>query len=87
MPYIWLAWVGNRPGRSVYPMIVTPFGVTVFCSATVPSTLPPPAAAMSTITDPGFIDATMSAVISRGAGRPGISAVVMMMSTSAHCSA
>jgi hypothetical protein len=40
------------------------------------------AAAMSTITEPGFIDATISAVISRGAGRPGMSAVVMTMSTS-----
>ena len=68
-------------------MIVTPFDVTIFCPATVPSTLPPLAAAMSTITEPGFIDATISAVIIRGAGRPGISAVVMMMSTSAHCSA
>ena len=36
---------------------------------------------------PGFIDATISAVMRRGAGFPGISAVVMMMSTSAHCSA
>ena len=42
---------------------------------------------MSTITLPGFIAATSAAVISFGAGRPGISAVVMMMSTSAACSA
>ena len=42
---------------------------------------------MSTTTEPGFIAATMSPVISRGAGLPGISAVVMMMSTSALCSA
>jgi hypothetical protein len=54
---------------------------------TVPSTLPPLAAAMSTITLPGFIVATISAVMMRGAGRPGISAVVMMMSTSLVCSA
>ncbi len=68
-------------------MIVTPLAVTVFSSATTPSTLPPLAAAMSTTTEPGVIAATMSAVISRGAGLPGISAVVMMMSTSAACSA
>ena len=39
----------------------------------------------STITLPGFIDCTISAVISFGAGLPGISAVVMMMSTSLAC--
>ena len=65
--------------------MVTPFGVTVLSPATVPSTLPPLAAAMSTITEPGFIDSTISAVISRGAGRPGMSAVVMTMSTSSDC--
>ncbi len=37
--------------------------------------------------EPGFIEATISSVISRGAGRPGISAVVMTMSTSAACAA
>jgi hypothetical protein len=42
---------------------------------------------MSTITLPAFIEATIAAVISVGAGRPGISAVVMMMSTSLACSA
>ena len=39
------------------------------------------------MTLPSFIDSTISAVISRGAGLPGISAVVMMMSTSLACSA
>ena len=68
-------------------MIVTSFDVTIFWPATVPSALPPLAAAMSTMIEPGFIDATMSAVMIRGAGRPGISAVVMMMSTSWHWSA
>ena len=42
---------------------------------------------MSTTTEPGFIEATIASSISRGAGRPGISAVVMMMSTSAACAA
>ena len=40
-----------------------------------------------TITLPGFIDATISSVSSRGAGLPGIRAVVMTMSTSLACSA
>ena len=40
-------------------------------------------AAMSTITEPGFIALTISSVISIGAARPGISAVVMTMSASA----
>jgi hypothetical protein len=40
---------------------------------------------MSTMTLPGFIERTISAVISFGAGLPGISAVVMMMSTSFAC--
>ena len=39
------------------------------------------------MTLPSFIERTMSAVIRRGAGLPGISAVVMMMSTSLACSA
>ena len=47
-------------------MIVTPLSVTTAWSLTVPSTLPPLAAAMSTITLPGFIEATMSAVMIRG---------------------
>ncbi len=37
------------------------------------------------MTLPGFIDCTISAVMSFGAGLPGISAVVMMMSTSFAC--
>jgi len=40
---------------------------------------------MSTITLPGFIDCTISAVMSFGASLPGISAVVMMMSASLAC--
>lgn len=67
-------------------MIVTPLSVTIALPATEPSTLPPIAAAMSTITEPDLISATCSAVISFGAGRPGIRAVVMMMSTSFACS-
>ena len=68
-------------------MIRTPLSLTTIWSATESSQLPPFAAAMSTMTLPGFIVATISAVMRRGAGRPGISAVVMMMSTSAACAA
>jgi hypothetical protein len=71
-------------GRSVYPMIVTPC-LTTTSLGTVNSQLPPCSAAMSTMTLPGFMDLTMSALINRGAGRPGINAVVMMMSTSFAC--
>ncbi len=37
------------------------------------------------MTLPGFIERTISAVMSFGAGLPGMSAVVMMISTSAAC--
>jgi len=44
-------------------------------------------AAMSTMTLPAFMLATSAAVISFGAGRPGISAVVMMnVDNTAACS-
>ena len=39
------------------------------------------------ITEPGRIEATISLLISRGAGRPGINAVVMTMSCFLMCSA
>ena len=60
-------------------MIVTPWRTT-FSPATLPSTLPPASAARSTITLPLRIVANCASLISRGAGRPGISAVVMTMS-------
>ena len=65
-------------------MIVTPC-LTTALPGSVSSQLPPCSPAMSTITLPGFIDLTISALISFGAGLPGISAVVMMMSTSFAC--
>jgi hypothetical protein len=43
-------------------------------------------AARSTTTEPGFIDSIIALEMSFGAGLPGISAVVMMTSTSAACS-
>src|SRR5229473_1093812 len=51
------------------------------------STLPPRSTARSTITEPGRIEATISREIRRGAGRPGISAVVTTMSCFLICSA
>src|SRR3954453_14531314 len=53
-------------------MIETPLPVTTSSSGTDPATLPPCAAAMSTITLPDFIEGTMSSVISRGGGRAGV---------------
>lgn len=38
-----------------------------------------------TVTLPGFMEAIISLLISRGAFLPGMSAVVMMISTSLHC--
>ena len=55
--------------------------------ATVNAQFPPCSAAKSTTTPPLGIDATMSAVMSFGAGLPGTNAVVMMMSTSRACCA
>jgi hypothetical protein len=68
-------------------MIVTPLSVVVTSPATVSSQLPPLAAAMSTMTEPGFIAATSAAVSSTGEVRPGMFAVVMTMSAAADCSA
>ena len=59
--------------------------VTTFWPGTVASQLPPASAAMSTTTLPGFMTSTASCRMSLGAGRPGMSAVVMMMSHSAAC--
>ena len=63
-------------------MMVTPLSVTIFSSLTVSLQLPPFSAARSTMTEPGFIAATISSVQSSGASRFGISAVVMTMSIS-----
>ena len=62
-------------------MIVTPFGVSTVSPAFDSSQLPPRAdAAMSTMTEPGFILPTASAVTSTGGLRPGTWAVVMTTS-------
>ncbi len=67
-------------------MMVTPWRTTAW-PGSVSSQLPPCSAAMSTMTLPGFMLLTISAVMSFGAGLPGISAVVMMMSASLACCA
>ena len=61
-------------------MIFTPLSVTTSLSGAEPATFPPFDAAMSTMTEPARMDLTMSPVMIRGAGLPGISAVVTMMS-------
>jgi len=72
-------------GKSVYPIILTPLSVVTSLSFSVSSQLPPASAAKSTTTDPGLRILICSLVMSLGAGLPGISAVVMMISTYAHC--
>ena len=66
--------------------MVTPL-TTTFSPGLVASQLPPCSAARSTITEPSFIEATMSFVMRIGARFPGMSAVVTMMSTSFACAA
>ncbi len=67
-------------------MIVTPLSVTIFSPGTVDSQLPPPDAARSTMTLPGFMFSTISAVMVLGAC-PRTSAVVTTMSAFADSSA
>jgi hypothetical protein len=62
-------------------MMVTPFSVAIVSPAFESSQLPPSAlAAMSTMTEPGFIARTASAVTRTGGLRPGIWAVVITTS-------
>lgn len=76
-----LDWPASLLGKSVYPIILTP--LTMFISpGLVSSQLPPFSEAKSTITDPGFIKWTCLSNNNLGAGLPGISAVVTMISTS-----
>ena len=64
------------------PTIVTPPVVTT-CPGTVSSVLPPVAAAMSMMTDPGRMASIAERSRSTGARRPGMLAVVMTTSDSA----
>ena len=81
LAYIWVALAGMLAGRFVKPMIRTPC-LTTSLPGSVSSQLPPISAAMSTITLPGRMLFTISSVMRRGAGRPGIRAVVMTASAS-----
>ena len=60
-------------------MIVTP-PTRIVSFGFVSSQFPPASAARSTITEPGCIDSTIAFVMSTGAARPGMSAVVMTRS-------
>src|SRR5436309_4053929 len=82
--YIWLAWYGSVLGRLTGPRIRTPFRFTSV-PATASSQFPPVSTARSTMTDPGFMPPTASAVISTGARFPGIAAVVITISASLTC--
>ena len=66
-------------GRFSGEQIVTPCLTTVW-PGSVSSQLPPVSPARSTTTLPGFMPSTAAAVTSRGAGRPGTSAVVITTS-------
>ena len=66
---------------------MTPLAVVTTSPGLAPSTLPPRSTARSTITEPGFIDSTIDFEMSFGAGRPGMSAVVITMSCLAMCAA
>src|ERR1019366_7821225 len=80
--YIWLAWYGTLLARLMAPILVTPCSFTV-SPVRVSSQLPPRSEARSTITEPGAIPLTISAVISTGDFFPGITAAVMTTSLSA----
>ena len=84
--YSRLAWNGIWLGRLSVPSIVTPSRTTT-SPGSVSSQLPPVSAAMSTSTEPGRMRATISAVMSFGAGRPGTAAVVITQSAAATRSA
>ncbi len=68
--YIWVALAGMVAGRFVMPMIVTPWRTTSL-PGSVPSTLPPISAAMSMITLPGFMLATIVVGDEARGGPPG----------------
>src|SRR5213593_4737316 len=80
--YSALASAATSAARLVSPTIVTPYRCVVL-PGSVSGQLPPAGAAMSTITLPGFMLLTISSVTSTGAGRPGISAVVITTSAAA----
>ena len=81
-----LACSGIVAGRLSGARMVTPPTRTV-SPGRESSQLPPPSAARSTMTEPGCMLRTMSAVMSLGANTPPMSAVVITTSDWAHCAA
>src|ERR1700674_362867 len=81
----WLVASGIVEGTLRVPMMVTP-ATSTSLPAWVSSTLPPVSAARSTMTEPGRMPCTISAVTNTGARRPGMAAVVMTTSDLATCS-
>ena len=67
--------------------MVTPLSVVTTSPGTVSSVLPPVAAAISMMTEPGRMASIEARSRSTGARRPGMLAVVMTMSDSAACRA
>src|SRR6202521_842918 len=81
----WLVASGIVEGTLRGPMMGTP-PTSAALPAWVSSTLPPVSAARSTMTEPGRMPCTISAVTSSGALRPGTAAVGMTTSDFATCS-
>ncbi len=73
-------------GKLGIPKIFTPLSSMVLLSCDT-AQLPPFSMAISTITAPFFIDSTICLVMSKGAGFPGRSAVVMTRSAFFNSSA
>ena len=86
LAYSGLAEAGSEAARLELPITVTPLITTVLPSSE-PSTLPPAEEAISTTTAPAGMAESMALVINRGAGSPGISAVVTAKLVLASCSA
>ena len=76
-----LASTGMVAGRLSGPSMMTPW-TTTRCPGSVSAQFPPASAARSTITEPGRMAATISALSRTGARAPGIIAVVMTTSAS-----
>ncbi|OPZ67937.1 MAG: hypothetical protein BWY81_01090 [Firmicutes bacterium ADurb.Bin467] len=78
---IHVALVGSMPGMFLIPSMTTP-SATAVSPGTVASQFPPWSTEMSTMTEPGLIDFTISRVTSTGASLLGTSADRNTMSIS-----
>ena len=68
-----------RDAKLLYPIILILF-FSIILSGSENAEFPPCSAARSHITEPGFIDKTISSVIILGAFLPGMSAVQIIIS-------